>query len=211
MRRTGLLLLFTLAGFILTSAATAQLGRQEGLLDPNVASEKELLALPHLDETLVQGLIARRPFASIVELNAFLNQTLKKEQLHELYGKLFIHLNLNSATEQEILLIPGVGKRMAHEFEEYRPYKSLEQFRREIGKYVNKQEVARLEQYVFVPLNLNTAGDEDILRLPGMNAAVLQALKAQRPYKNFEGFRSALRKTVDDREVTRLERYWVLQ
>jgi hypothetical protein len=38
--------------------------------------------------------------------------------------------------------------RMAHEFEEYRPYTSLEQFRREIGKYVDAAEVARLESYV---------------------------------------------------------------
>jgi hypothetical protein len=37
---------------------------------------------------------------------------------------------------------------MAHEFEEYRPYANIEQFRREIGKYVDEKEVARLEQYV---------------------------------------------------------------
>jgi hypothetical protein len=37
---------------------------------------------------------------------------------------------------------------MAHEFEEYRPYKNIEQFRKEIGKYVDAKEVARLEGYV---------------------------------------------------------------
>jgi hypothetical protein len=39
---------------------------------------------------------------------------------------------------------------MRHEFEEYRPWKSIEQFRREIGKYVDKDEVARLEKYVSI-------------------------------------------------------------
>jgi len=39
---------------------------------------------------------------------------------------------------------------MKHEFEEYRPYNSMEQFRREIGKYVDDDEVARLERYVFI-------------------------------------------------------------
>jgi len=39
---------------------------------------------------------------------------------------------------------------MRHEFEEYRPYTSIEQFRREIGKYVDKAEVARLEKYVMI-------------------------------------------------------------
>ena len=57
-------------------------------------------------------------------------------------------LKLNSASNADIRLIPGVGGKMAHEFEEYRPYTSMEQFRREIGKYVDEKEVARLEQYV---------------------------------------------------------------
>jgi hypothetical protein len=37
---------------------------------------------------------------------------------------------------------------MLREFKEYRPYKNIEQFRKEIGKYVNAKEVARLERYV---------------------------------------------------------------
>ena len=54
------------------------------------------------------------------------------------------------AAERGILLIPGVGNRMHHEFEEYRPYQSIEKFRREIGKYVKPDEVARLERYVTI-------------------------------------------------------------
>jgi hypothetical protein len=46
--------------------------------------------------------------------------------------------------------IPGMGPRMLHEFKEYRPYTSIEQFRREIGKYVDKAEVARFEQYITI-------------------------------------------------------------
>jgi len=44
---------------------------------------------------------------------------------------------------------------MVREFLEYQPYAALTQFRKEIGKYVDDREVARLEQYVFVPINLN--------------------------------------------------------
>jgi hypothetical protein len=40
---------------------------------------------------------------------------------------------------------------MLKEFKEYRPYTALAQFHREIGKYVDTTELARLEQYVFVP------------------------------------------------------------
>ncbi len=59
-------------------------------------------------------------------------------------------ININTATDAEILSIPGMGPRMLREFKEYRPYKSIEQFRREIGKYVDKAEVARLEQYIVI-------------------------------------------------------------
>ena len=59
-------------------------------------------------------------------------------------------ININTATDAQILAIPGMGPRMLREFKEYRPYTSIEQFRREIGKYVDKTEVARLEKYITI-------------------------------------------------------------
>jgi DNA uptake protein ComE-like DNA-binding protein len=61
-----------------------------------------------------------------------------------------VPININTATDAQILAIPGMGPRMLREFKEYRPYTSIEQFRREIGKYVDKAEVARLEQYIVI-------------------------------------------------------------
>lgn len=61
-----------------------------------------------------------------------------------------VPININTATDEEILAIPGMGPKMLREFKEYRPYTSIEQFRREIGKYVDKAEVARLEQYIVI-------------------------------------------------------------
>ncbi|HEV7836848.1 MAG TPA: hypothetical protein VGO75_02180 [Gemmatimonadaceae bacterium] len=61
-----------------------------------------------------------------------------------------VPVNINTATDAEILAIPGVGPRMLREFKEYRPWTSVAQFRREIGKYVDKTEVARLEQYIVI-------------------------------------------------------------
>jgi hypothetical protein len=97
--------------------------------------------------------------------------------------------------------------RMAHEFEEYRPYTSLEQFRREIGKYVPPAEVARLEQYVFVPMSLNRATREAFLTIPGMNARMAHEFEEYRPYTSIEQFRREIGKYVDAKEVARLERY----
>ena len=194
------------------SAVSAQVGRQQGLIEPNVAGEKELLAVPHMTPALVKGIMERRPLLSITDLNKYLTeQGLKPEQLTETYRKMFVHINLNTAPESDILLIPGAGKRMAHEFDEYRPYKALAQFRREIGKYVDDAEVARLEQYVFIPINLNTASDEDILTIPGLGQRMLREFKEYRPYKSIEQFRREIGKYVDKKEVARLERYVTIQ
>jgi DNA uptake protein ComE-like DNA-binding protein len=189
------------------SPALAQVGKSVTIVDANIASEKELAAMPHLNAALVKAIVDARPFPSITELDAVLSKSLKREQITELYGRLFVHLNLNTATREQILLIPNTGPRMAHEFEEYRPYKALAQFHREIDKYVDDNELARLEQYVFVPINLNTASDADILTVPGLGNRMLHEFKEYRPYKAIEQFRREIGKYVDKKEVARLERY----
>jgi len=190
--------------------AEAQVGHSQGVIDPNIASEQQLLALPNMNATIVRGIMERRPFLNMSQLNAFLSPSLNKQQLTQLYGKVFIHINLNTAADEEILLIPGLGNRMLHEFKEYRPYRALAQFRREIGKYVDDKELARLEQYVFVPINLNTASDADILTIPGMGNRMLREFKEYRPYKSMEQFRREIGKYVNDKEVARFERYVTL-
>jgi len=203
----GVVLLIALGCF---GVAEGQVGRSRGLLNPDIATEKELLALPHLNAALVKTILDHRPFSSMAEFNALLSKSLKKEQRAELYGKIFVQLNLNSASDEEILLIPGVGSRMLREFKEYRPYRTLAQFRKEIGKYVDEKEVARLEQYVFVPIPLNTASDEEILTIPGMGNRMLREFKEYRPYTSMEQFRREIGKYVDKKEVARLERYVTL-
>jgi DNA uptake protein ComE-like DNA-binding protein len=86
----------------------------------------------------------------------------------------------------------------------------MAQFRKEIGKYVDEKEVARLEQYVFAPINLNTASDADIQTIPGLGPRMLREFKEYRPYKNIEQFRKEIGKYVNAKEVARLERYVTL-
>ena len=189
------------------ATAAAQVGKNQGVLNPNLVGKEDLLALPHLNDTVVKGLIDGRPFLTMTALNAYLSRSLNPEQLSALYPKLFVPINLNTAAREEILLVPGVGRRMAHEFEEYRPYSSLSQFRREIGKYVDEAEVARLEQYVFVPIDLNNASDDAILSIPGVGRRMLHEFKEYRPYGNIDQFRREIGKYVDAKELARLERY----
>jgi DNA uptake protein ComE-like DNA-binding protein len=185
----------------------AQVGRHQGMTEPNIADEKELVKLPNLNAALAKSIVERRPFANMTDLHKFLSQSLDSKQLSELYTKMFIQLNLNTATREEIMLIPGMGNRMVREFFEYRPYTAIAQFRKEIGKYVDDKEVARLEQYVFVPINLNSASDETLLTIPGITPQALRALKDHRPYKNVQEFRTEIAKYVNAKELGRLERY----
>ena len=118
------------------------------ILDANSASANEMASLPHMTMALADSIVASRPFENIGELDELLSSTLDEEAREALYAALFVPISLDNASNANIQLIPGVGSRMAHEFEEYRPYTSIEQFRREIGKYVDEAEVARREQYV---------------------------------------------------------------
>src|SRR5262245_44057919 len=206
MNRFYLVLIVTIA-LLTEGRASAQVGKNAGLVNPDLATPAELAKLPHLTEATVKRIVASRPFKSMPELHALLTPALTPEQSRELYSRLFLPLNLNSATREEILLVPGVGARIAHEFEEYRPYTTLAQFRREIGKYVDQKEVARLEQYVFVPIDLNSASDEDLLSIPGMGPRMLREFKEYRPYRTIEQFRKEIGKYVDAKEVARFERY----
>ena len=133
---------------------------------------------------------------------------LNEEQRDAVYGRIFVPMNLNTASEAEMQLIPGVGDRMTHEFDEYRPWEGgILRFRREIGKYVDDEEVARLEQYVFVPLDLNSASSEDMLTIPGVGDRMLHEFEEYRPYVNMAQFRREIGKYVDDAEVERLAQY----
>ena len=127
----------------------AQVGKPVTIVDANIVSAAELGKLPHMNAELAKAVIAKRPFKTVKDLDNALS-SLTKEQRSELYGKLWVPIDLNTATDEEILLIPGLGNRMLREFKEYRPYDSLARFHREIGKYVNETELARLEQYVKV-------------------------------------------------------------
>lgn len=175
------------------------------VLNPNQASEEELAGLG-LSEEMVAAVVAARPIMSQGDLNGLLSG-MGEEALKELAVKLFIPMNLNTATEAEFKMVPGVGDKMAHEFEEYRPYTKVEQFRREMGKYVDDEEIARYEQYVFVPIDLNTATEAEIKSIPGVGDRMAHEFEEYRPYTNMEQFRREIGKYVDEKEVARLERY----
>ena len=166
----------------------------------------------HVALSAAKALIAARPFPTVVEADAFLKaQQVSDANRVAIYERAFVHLNLNTATAAEVNLIPSVGRRMAHEFEEYRPWVSFAQFDREIGKYVDTAEVNRLKQYTFIPLDLNAATDEQFRTIPHLGSNMVHEFKEYRPWRTQAQFEREIGKYVDAKEVARLWRFVVIK
>jgi DNA uptake protein ComE-like DNA-binding protein len=132
-----------------SAAATAPAATASGtMIDPNTASAADLSTVQGVTADVAAAVVAGRPYSDMTGVDKVLAKTLSEKQRDSVYTRVWVPIDLNKASDAEILLIPGIGNRMLHEFKEYRPYTSIEQFRREIGKYVDKDEVARLERYV---------------------------------------------------------------
>ena len=63
-----------------------------------------------MNASISKALVGRRPFLSMTALDEFLRaQGLTRAQLTELYDRMFVHVNLNTASNEEIQLIPRMG------------------------------------------------------------------------------------------------------
>jgi DNA uptake protein ComE-like DNA-binding protein len=117
-------------------------------------------------------------------------------------------VNLNTTAEKDFLIaVPNLPSKMAHEFVEYRPYRSVQQFRREIGKYVKPEQVAEYEKYVYVPININEADAATLQQIPGIDASEAAALIAARPYADADAFNAKLGGLVSETEAAIAKSY----
>lgn len=119
-----------------------------------------------------------------------------------------LKVNLNTASGDEfVAAIPGLGNRMVREFMEYRPYISIQQFRREIGKYVDDAQVAEYEKYVYVPIAINDSDSETLQQIPGLSAEEADALISSRPFGSTEDFLTPLSGYISAGELETAKTY----
>jgi len=116
-------------------------------------------------------------------------------------------LNLNTASAADFLTVPGVGNRMVREFTEYRPYVSIRQFRREIGKYVSAGQVAQYEKYVYVPIAVNESDAATLEQIPGLDEKEAAVLIAGRPYASNDVFLAKLAQHVSQSQLAVAKTY----
>lgn len=129
-------------------AAPAAAEAATTVLDPNSATAEQLASVEGMTSELAAAIVAGKPYDSASAFNAKLLESLDPEAAAKVRTAVFVPVNLNSATEADIKLIPGMTDKMVHEFLEYRPYEDMAEFDREIGKYVDADEVARFRTYV---------------------------------------------------------------
>lgn len=116
-------------------------------------------------------------------------------------------LNINTASEKAFRTIPGVGDKMVHEFEEYRPYVSIQQFRKEIGKYVDEDRVAAYEQYIYVPIHRNNSDAATLMQIPGLDKKETEKLISGRPYETNQAFLDSLSSYINQDQMTTAQSY----
>ena len=132
----------------MTAETEAEVTEMAGVMDANTATAEQLAGVEGISTELADAIVAGQPYADVTTFHAALMGNVSEEEAGAILERVFVPINLNDASEEAIALIPGMTDRMINEFEEYRPYADMAEFEREIGKYVDAEEVARFRNYV---------------------------------------------------------------
>lgn len=205
-----------LSASVVPARATAQLGKQQGLVDPNVTADTVLAKLPNMTAAIAQALREARPVLGPVPMDSILGaKGLSRAQRNDLYSKMFVHVDVNRGSDAEIMLIPGVDAKKLAAIKAKRPWKNFADFETEVGKATSAAEATRLEQYFFIPIDLNTFTNElmDTFAPIGVGTARWKREFAEyRPWTSQEQFEREIGKYVraNPGEVKRLWRYVII-
>lgn len=178
-------------------------------VDPNAADLETMKQLPGVDDAIAQQLLDGAPYDNGFAFLTKLAELVPGVDLAQAqaYVPSAAKLNLNDATSDQLMTVPGGGERMTREFGEYKPYTSILQFRKEIGKYVDDAQVAAYETYLYVPVDPNAADVDTLQQLPGVDATSAQALIDGRPYDTNDTFAAALAERVPTGKAAAARRY----
>jgi hypothetical protein len=216
MRKLQTLVLTALVAGSSGGSAGAQLGQQHGLVEPNVSADSTLLKLPGMNAGALEALKNAKPLLSIVVVDSLLAaRGLSKPQRTDLYGKMFVHVDVNRGSDAELMLIPGMDAKKIAAVKAGRPWKNFETFRAEVGKASTPAEAARLEQYVFIPIELNTFTDAIMDTFAGIGVGTprwKREFAEYRPWKSMAQFDREIGKYVrgNPTELQRLKRYVII-
>jgi hypothetical protein len=199
-----------------SAPALAQLGAQQGLVEPNIAADSAMTAVKGITADIAAALKAARPILGPVALDSVLaSHNLAKPARTEVYAKMFVHVDVNRGMDAEFNLIPGMDAKKLTAIKAGRPWKDFATFRTEIAKASNATEAARLEQYLFIPVELNTFTTEIMDSFASIGVGTRQwkrEFAEYRPWTSMEQFDREISKYLRARptELARLKRYVII-
>lgn len=215
---TRIFLTASVAALLATTPADAgaQLGSQQGLVEPNVAADSTIAALPHLNTSIAEALRAARPILSVVTLDSILStKSVTRGQRTALYAMLFVHVDINRGSDAEFMLIPGMDARRLGVIKAGRPWKDFEDFQTAMARASNAAEATRMEQYLFIPIELNTFTESIMDSFASIGVGTRQwkrEFAEYRPWRDMAQFERDIGKYLRSRptEVNRLARYVII-
>lgn len=119
--------------------------------------------------------------------------------------------SLNTATDEELLGIPNMDRRIVRELKERRPYTSIAHFRQEMGEHVDAAQAAAYEKHLFVPVAYNDSDAPTLQQLPGVTEEIAEALIDGRPYADQAAFLTALARRVSAEQAAAAPAYMVAE
>ena len=114
-------------------------------------------------------------------------------------------LNINEASSQDFLLLPGIGEKTSHRIVKYREefggFKAIEQMKRVKGigdavfNKIRKHLTTTGKSYLRVFMDINTATTPALLSLPGISEkdafAIIEYRKKNKGFKKIEAIKLA--------------------
>lgn len=168
----------------------------------NTATADELQQLPGVGEATARKIIAGRPYKSVDDL---VKATISKASIDKIRDKVTVgateemarshKINLNTASFDDLQKLPGIGEVTAKKIVAGRPYKSVD----DLAKAgLSKASIDKIRDEVTVKasvrphrINLNTASEEELQKLPGVGEATAKKIVAGRPYKSVDDLAKA--------------------
>jgi competence protein ComEA len=198
-------------------------GAGESKVDLNTASEKEINDLPGVGDAAAKKIVAGRPYQTVQDLE---KAGISEKQIakiaplvtvgkaphaiptdpasavrHQMDAAAESKVNLNTATEEQLNALPGVGDATVKKIVAGRPYKTVQ----DLSKAgVSEKEIARIEPLVTTEkasakshaagiadkltagakVDLNSASAKELEALPGIGESNARKIIAGRPYKS---------------------------
>lgn len=180
----------------------------EALLDPDFLTAEEFLRLPFFSAKMSVDATRAQPFLGPIAFDRFLeNYRLTPTQRRELYAKVFVRVDLDRATEEELLLVPGAGPRIVREIRSHRPWRNWDAFEIELSQSVDQDELARLRRYCFLPVDANNGSERELREVPRISDRAHTQILALRPFPDRDDFVERMRHHAGEKEVLRIARY----